>query len=457
MFRRLSVPRMTATVVLILIATILWRATASASRPITAVSIYDPDPTHILNRLYAALFVRQDATGQIFNADSLDPALPEFSRHLLERDSHRYAIRVLDEFLNTHAENLIRDPLKRALFNRDLWAVFDWSVARRPMRPREPSYAIEKKELQVRLAEILRRLSLTDDQIAALPDNYAESVNSGEFPKEFDPSQPDRVFLPPDLFDPHGPWVPIRGFDKPPAPSHVTFFSGRSRFLALVRLPGGRKATYDYFRQLWEFPQPASNNDGPQGPDFNPNLPSFPPGTEVALVRQMTMFDDHGNLVPVPITESIQIRMYRSVAPSNAPTNSLPAALEASGQKFYEMRLDREMLFAGRAGGLREVARNEKEIFVFNAIGFDLLDSPKTKIDRRRATPIMQECVWCHREPGIQSLNSRTALLTPNPPQSDDPSLDAARCWEQDGTLAWKKNREDWGLLSNDWKNVTRH
>jgi hypothetical protein len=171
----------------------------------------------------------------------------------------------------------------------------------------------------------------------------------------------------------------------------------------------------------------------------------------------MTMFDDHGNLVAAPITESIQIRMYRSAAPSNAPTNSLPAALEASGQKSYEMRLDREMLFSGRAGGLRGVASEEKELFVFNAIGFDLLDNPKTRIDSRRAIPIMQECVWCHREPGIQSLNSRAALLKPNPPQSDDASLDAARWWEQDRTLAWKKSREDWGLLSNDWKNVTRH
>ncbi len=446
--------------VAILIATIVltlavWRASTSAAQPVAAVSVYDANPSHLWNRLYAALLVRQDASGTNFGVDSLDPPLVSGSRHLLEQKSHKIAIRVLDEFLQSHADTLIHDPVKRALFVRDMWTVFDWAVERTPLASDE-TYDNEKTELQVRLAEILHRLAMTSGEIESLPDNYAQAVASGEFPKEYDPSHPDRAFLPPDLFDQHGPWVSIQGGDRLPAQQHVSFFSGRSRFLVFIRLPGGRKATYDYLRELWHYSEPwVTRSDASDQAEINPLLPSFPAGTEVALVRQMTAFDDHGNLVPAPITESLQIRVYRSVTPEHRESNGdLHGAIEASGQQFFEIRLDRALLFAGRAGGLREVGRDEKELFVFNAMPFDQLDNPKARIDLTRMTPIMQGCVWCHRQPGIQSLNSLPVLLKPNALQREPGYELPARWWEQDGTTFWKKNREEWGLLNGYWRQV---
>lgn len=433
-----------------------WAIIATASHPAPSVSVYDPDPAHIWNRLYSALLVRRDATGASFGADELDPPLLAYSRHLLERKSHQQAIQALDEFLNSHAENLIHDPVKRAMFVRDLWSVFDWSVERMPMRSGEPAYDAEKRELQVRLAEILRRLAFTPKEIEALPDTYAQAVASGEFPKEFDPAHPDRTFLPPDLFDQHGLWVVIRGSnDELAAQQHVSFFSGRSRFLIFIRLPAGRKTTYDYFRQLWEFPLPTvpSPHYAP-GSDVapNPQLPSFPAGTEVALVRQMTMFDNQGNLVPAPITESVQIRVYRSVTQDpNQQAAGVDAAIAKSGQEFYEIRLDRARLFAGKTGGLREITRDEKGGFKFNAIPIDGLDDPKARVDLSRMQPILKECVSCHHQPGINSLNSRAALLKPNSLQRDPGYELPARWWEQDGTIDWKQHREDWGLLRGYW------
>lgn len=355
--------------------------------------------------------------------------------------------------METHGENLTRDPIKRALFIRDLWAVFDWSVSRAPMNTNDPTYGTEKRELQERLAEILHRLSLTSQEIESLPDNYAQALGSGEFAKEYDPSHPERAFLPTDLFDQHGPWVMVQGTDKPAAEQHVSFFSGRSRFLIFIRLPGGRKATYDYLHDLWQYPQPwIDRADAPDQADINPALPPFPAGTQVALVRQMTIFDDHGNLRRAPITESIQIRVFRSVTPSSALPADLTAQLEASGQHFYEIRLDRKLLFSGPAGGLRAVARDEKDLFIFNAIPIDGLDNPKTRVDWSRIHPIVQQCVWCHARPGIQSLNSRAALLKPNPLQRDPGHELPAHWWDQDGTLEWKKRQADWGLLNGYWK-----
>jgi len=438
----------------IILAAAAWQITASASYPIPKISIYDPNPQHIWNRLYSVLLGRHDATGALFGANDLDPGPVLFSRHLLEPKSHRGAIRVLDEFLKMKAENLIRDPVKRALFIRDLWPVFDWAVTRVPMRDGDPTYDSEKRELQIRLAEILHRLALTQQEIEALPDTYAQAVSAGVFPKEYDPLHPDRAFLPADLFDPHGPWVPIQRTGPPVAEQHVLFFMGRSRFLIFIRLPGGRKATYDYLRALWESNQPleASTPASPPQTGFNPLLPSFPAGTQVALVRQMTMFDDQGNLRAAPLTESVQIRLYRTVAASGGPTGHMTEFNETSGQQFYEIRLDRSLLFAGRTGGLREIGRDEKQLFLFNGIPFDQFDNPQTKINWSSRTPILQDCAMCHRAPGIHSLNSRAALLKPNPMQHETGNELADRWWEQDGTLLWKENRTEWAAMKSCWR-----
>lgn len=446
--------RIAALAAIILVVAAAWLASKSAAQPALAVSIYDTDSSHPWNRLYTALLVRRDAGGASFGANALDLPLVSGSRHLLEQKSHRTAIRALDEFLQSHAEKLIHDPVKRAFFIRDMWTVFDWAVQRTPLAS-DDAFESEKKELQVRLAEVLRRLAMTSGEIALLPDNYAQAVASGEFPKDYDPSHPDRAFLPPDLFDQHGPWVWIQGGERLAAPQHVSVFSGRSRFLIFLRLPGGRKATYYYLRDLWRYPEPWVSGFGEASDqaEINPLLPTFPPGTEVALVRQMTAFDDHGNLVPAPITESVQIRVYHNLAPDHRDTpGDLPTVIEASGQQFFEIRLDRALLFSGRAGGLREVGRDEKDLFVFNAMPFDELDNPKTKIDLSRMTPIMQGCVWCHRQPGIKSLNSLPALLKPNSLQREPNYELPARWWEQDETTFWKKNREEWGLLKGYWR-----
>ncbi len=203
---------------LALVPIALWPAETSPRPPQTpgiSVAVYDGRPTHVWNRLYAALRVREDSQGNRYGEDSLDPMLWRESEHLLSQPSHGLALRVLDEFLRTHAETLIRDPLKRAMLQRDLWAAFDWSVQQNSV-PRRPGYKDEKRALQARLAEVMRRLALTQEQIKSLPDNYAQAVASGAFAAQYDPIQPQRIFLPPDLFDPRGPWVcitPSPGFD----------------------------------------------------------------------------------------------------------------------------------------------------------------------------------------------------------------------------------------------------
>src|SRR5436309_1248902 len=48
----------------------------------SVVSLYHPDPAHLWNRLYGALYLRQAADGQFFGLDQLDPLLWAQSIHL---------------------------------------------------------------------------------------------------------------------------------------------------------------------------------------------------------------------------------------------------------------------------------------------------------------------------------------------------------------------------------------
>jgi hypothetical protein len=272
-----------------------------------ALSIYDRDPKHIWNRLYDAFFIRKDQANISYGMDTLDPLLWLKTEHLLAGPSHKRALSILDEFLLTHAENQIRDPLKRALLQHNLWAVFDWSALLE-------DHLVERRELQFRLAEVLRRLALTPEEIKLLPDNYAQAVASRVFAGEYDPLNRDRPFLPPDLLQPQGSWVCIRGNAEPVAEAHVDEFSGRSRFLVFVHLPQGSKATLEYLQTVWNVPEPWVTGQLDVGTGtLNPRLPQFPVGTQVALVRQMALFDREGKLVAAPITESVQIRVYRAI------------------------------------------------------------------------------------------------------------------------------------------------
>jgi hypothetical protein len=52
-------------------------------------------------------------------------------------DSHAAGLAMLDEFLDENGESLIEDPLKRAMLQLDLWALFDWTT-------RAESYRLKK-------------------------------------------------------------------------------------------------------------------------------------------------------------------------------------------------------------------------------------------------------------------------------------------------------------------------
>ena len=340
--------------------------------------------------------------GREYGGDELDPYLWPETKYLLSGPSQEEALKSLDEFLQQHSERLIAEPLKRALFQRDLLAVSDWLSLPRdePVQPRS--------ELQKRVTEIIRRLALTKDQTKKLPDNYKNAVRAHLFPPSYDPGDPQRPFLPTDLFDSNGPWVCLgEQHGKPVASDHLEFFHGRSIFLVFFQVPGGRARTLQYLAELRNVPKTWGPN-----PDLLPFLragqtdlaglvpypepPQFPIGTKVALVRQVVLISSSGQPVATRLTESMQMRVYRAIHFDLSGTHS---------QDFFELRLSREGLLSGHGGGVRAVAPGEKELAFFRSHGIDSFERENDEPEHL-AGVVLLSCSACHEFAGIHSFIS---------------------------------------------------
>jgi hypothetical protein len=441
----------------------------SAPAHLPNADVYDPDPGHLWNRLYAALYVRTIPDGQEYGHDEADPLLWPSSKYLLTEPRHRQAVTLLDQFLDQDGEKLIQASLKRAIFQRDLWAIFDWLADPHPEYRRKTARLLtERRELRTRLAPILRRLALSPEQIRGLPDNYTAGVAAAVFPPSHDPDRAEKAFLPVDLWRADGPWILLaeRG-GSPAAPQHVEFTRGRSAFFVFVNLPNGRQATLDYLEKLRTFPNPMGSRPADQSGRFtaqfgsflNPNLPQFPAGTQFALVRQAMLLDDQGHITPTRLIEMVQIRVVRAIPnPEELPPEKrhLSASLLRSKQQEdgYEFRLRRKDLFAGKAGGLHAVRSDERVFSLFSVQDEDLFEQQpgdsrrrfkelEAARTRRRGTENLKEfgCISCHRQgPGIHSVLSYRRRPPPD-------LVEANRRDQEQAAVHQKQQHYSWGLL----------
>ncbi|HZL78142.1 MAG TPA: hypothetical protein VFC17_04765 [Candidatus Limnocylindrales bacterium] len=418
-------------------------------------TIYDPNPNQLWNRLNETLFVRTAQDGKKYGLDELDILYWGRTTNLLAGTSHHKALAILDEFIHTHGEKQIHDPLKRALLQRDLWELFDWSTG----YTSSPNEKLARRELQSRLAIAIRRLALATNEIAALPDDYARTTKI---------SAPD---LPAGLNQTNGDWLSVSDQnDLLTVPTHVASFRGHSTFQVLVRFPEGRQAAIAYLDQLRRFEHVwiyvtndfATTNEAREILSLNPNLPQFPTNTDWALVRRMCVIDADGNIQPTPVMESVQMRRCCGIGdPTFEMVTNMDGSLDSDRIppiRFYEFQMNRRQNCE-----LREIGQNEKDFnFVhFMGMGFDqfqytsrnasneveVLDSAKLQ------SITLDTCRQCHRGQGLFSVNSYTRFLSffsesPQRPANLTP-LDFNR--EIESTIFWKQRQFDWGLLQGLW------
>ena len=227
--------------------------------------------------------------------------------------------------------------------------------------------------------------------------------------------------MPTDLLDTDGSWVAVSNLTRAneeflAAPEHVRFTKGRSVFVVFLRLPEGRRATEAFLKKM---------QDG--------DLPQFPEGTQTALLRRMLLIDSSGTLRESPLTESLQIRVYRKL------DLGIP----------YEFTLRRCDLFAGRHGGLHAVGADETSYFDFQTRGGDVFEMPKLP----PAEAIMQTCNRCHARldgrGGIHTVN--TIYARGDTGQKPTGLWPTTSSQEARTTIDWARKSYTWGLLQGLW------
>jgi hypothetical protein len=370
--------------------------------PLLRVTMYDPNPNHLWNRLHQALHVRLTDLG---NAEKEQALLPgDQSHHAFELDAflwpnrstylrfgkpHKTALVVLDEFLARDGEKLVREPIKRAFLQRDLWALFDWT--------RSWHTDVPGRDLRSRLAKAIQRLALSAEEIKALPDNLAAVAASKKLPG-----------FPVDLWDAPGPWVLIGDDNKNTngartiTPVHDSFFDGRSAFLVFIRADDSRDKTIKFMKQLNENSKPAL--------------------ARVALVRRMLLIDNQGRIRLTPITETVQLRE------------------DGAGREF---KLDRTDFLEGKIQQSIRCIRdddNERPELLF--MGYNAGYNP---------APILKSCFGCHQGSDLNSqtqIFSERAGPRRTRPRLIDSTLDdeVAKC------IRWKSNQFMWGKLQGLWE-----
>lgn len=371
-------------------------------------NIYDSSPQHLWNRLFRQLYRRTTRDGREYGWDSLDPPLWPDTTYLLEGNSYQQAIQLLDEYLSTKGEALITDPLQRAIFQRDLWAVFDWLTL-------QSNYSARSQQLQWRLAQVMRKVALSEQEILSLPDNYKAAIESKAFPAKYHGETPDIGFLPADLFLPDGEWVCLGREGGPIAMTHTEEFPffGRSAFLVFMRVPGGREATLKFLHDL--------NTE---------DSPILPVDTEVALVRRAMMINDQGIIIPSPTVESVQIRHL---------------CCDNIMQSLYEFNLNRAFLMAEVMGGLQPV-HEEMLLFLSQGDPFQM-DSSVVKVQ------IPNICTGCHFGNGLtESILSYYRYTFPLPEQRQPHLIETTPEIEAQTVIAWKQEHHTWLPLTALWR-----
>lgn len=468
--------------------------------------LYDPQPEHLWNRLFAAFYIRPSrlASRPEYPPDSTkldewdrklrDGKLPsgpvverieggdvpgllawKKTRHYSEPASFERENKLLDEFLETRGERLITDPLKRAFLQRDLWAVFDHLIgqnlahfgdadlARR--RAMSHDYEIEPDELQQddpaairrretlcrKLAVLIKRLALPKSAIEALPDNYAAAIRSGQFAARHELDCRSN-YLPAGLLTRPDDWVEI---DNEPPPSHhdkregqlaYTTWSirGRSYHRVFWRFPEGRPAVEDYLRYLQREGLDWERSVRQGFIALKRDARQIPAGTETAIVQFMVVLDEELNPVPTRVVELVHVNVYRNVTGApDPPTNA------GRGLSFRQYVARRRLLFDGlKQGGLERQPDDAPTYRV-------LLDSPRDWGAFGRQRSVVQTCLACHMHErdrvGVRSLNSIFCFVAERgmPGIVIPMGAGATKVYSRaERTVRWKLSQEDYLRLA---------
>jgi len=370
--------------------------------------LYDPDPQSLVNRVFAAFYIRaSEIPGKrggtpirrIEGGDVIDFLAWPGSAYWSEPETCRRLSSLVDECLDNLPRLRPADPLRRAMLQRDLWAVFDFYAGRNIARDGDKATRDRRDEICRKLARLIHGLTLSPAEIESLPDTYATAIKSGKFASEhrFEPSLD---YLPPRLLTDAEEWQEIDFFQPHENPtdfqsrnvtSHTRNYMGRSYFRIFYHFPGGRGALENYLKIIDKEGLDWQKSAQFGGARFLATAPQVPVGTEVVLMQLLITLDDQLRPVPTRIVESVQMRTFRNVdGKPEPPTNT------GVGMNVSEYVLKRGLLFDGLKQGGLERTPDDKPIY---RVIFQVPNAPDWG-SGGRSLSLAQDCRRCHTAAG---------------------------------------------------------
>ena len=435
---------------------------AGSLRSTEPLPLFDVDPRHLWNRVFAAVTIRPSllpsvrggpAVARIEGGDRIEFFGWGGTTYWDEPANVERLERLLDEFLGQQGEKLSTDPLKRVLLQRDLWALFDFLMIRYIARRGDVEVRQRRNELCRKLARAIEALALPAAMLTKLPDNYALAIQSGRFAgtHEFNPR---REYLPPLLLSNADEWQELDFYQARRSEDverryvflHMLAFQGRSYFRVFCHFPKGRAQLENYLQELdargidWR----ASAQHGSVA--LTPDAPKPPAGTEVALVQFLIALDTNLQPVPTSIVESVRLLIFK-----NSDGNTDAATNLGNGVNAAKYTLKRRLALA--EGGMRHggLQREPDDLPVYRVL-FENEAAPDWG-SRGRYYRLTADCRACHSgagQSGVQmigsmintaSIDSGAAMGVSHVLPANTPSPHPAR------TVKWKTAEESYRRL----------
>jgi hypothetical protein len=435
---------------------------AGSLRSTAPLPLFDADPQHLWNRLFATVTIRPSLlpsvkdgppVARIEGGDRIEFFGWGGTTYWDEPASVARLEELLDQFLEQGRDKLSTDPLKRVLLQRDLWTLFDFLMVRHIVRHGDFDIRHRRHELCRKLARAIQKLALPAETLARLPDNYALAVQSGDFAAthEFDPQ---RNYLPPRILSDADEWQELDFFQARRSEDverryvflHMRAFQGRSYFRVFCRFPKGRSQLETYLRDLdangidWR----ASAQHG--SIFLKPDAPELPAGTEVALMQFLVALDPQLQLVPTRLVESVRLLIFKKTDGLDDPKTNL-----GNGVNAAKYTLKRRLALA--EGGMRHggLQREPDDLPVYRVLFEN--EAARDWGSRGRYFRLTEDCRACHSgagQAGIQmigsvvntaSVDSGAALGVSHTLPAGAPSPHPAR------TVKWKTTEETYRRL----------
>jgi hypothetical protein len=167
----------------------------------------------------------------------------------------------------------------------------------------------------------------------------------------------------------------------------------------------------------------------------------------------MLLVDKDGRIATTQVTESVQIRVFRTIP--KLMRERVRGRASSGDQDVYEFIRSRAMLFAKECGGLRPLGTDDRDFRTqLQVHPFDEFELPLNDVPfERRMGQTTLSCIACHDGPGIHSVRSYVGGDFPRG-QYYLPVLQENDNADRQGELStWLKRQQySWGLLQGLWE-----